>query len=744
MRFRRFLNLMTILTAMLPCGLLRAQEAVPAPAAPVGQFVTLTSPISDTQVARVTNLAVQLQTQAEKEDREAVLVVEIPSGSSRFGQVSDLARALTTADVSRVRTVAWVPKSVRGNHAIVALACHDIVMDPDASLGDIGRGEAVPSEEQDFILNIVDRRRNSRMSRGIVMAMMNPSVELLRVQMKGAAGIDEQRFLTAAELTAYRNRNAEISETEVIKDAGAPGAFNASDAVRSGFMVARTVENRRDVAAMYDLPLQSMREEGRSDKPANVRVIAVHDVITPVTEEFVLRQIRTAVSDGATVLIFDIDSPGGYLDSSESLATTIADLDPRKVTTVAWIADEAISGAAITALGCDQIIMKPTAQIGDAGVIQETQEGGAFERVPEKLVGPFLTFMGDLARAKNRPPALLQARVDRNLEVFQVTNSQTGAVTYMSQYEIDEASDVWVKGNIVPESRQDMLLTVNGERAHELGLAEPPCADLDELRLRLGLPEDTDLTPVTASWVDTMVFMLRSGFGGFALITLGILCMYVELHLPSGFFGILSAIFFALFFWSRYLGGTAGTLELVMFVLGIGLLLMEIFLIPGFGVFGVTGILLMFGSLVMASHTFSGMSAGESFEKSMGSLGTLAGALVTVIVVATVLNRFLPSIPFLNRLILTPPGYVAADENSPHLNPELLNSGLAAGPVTVGQRGIASSTLRPSGKGSFGEQFLDVVSDGAYIDHGTLIEVIRVSGNRVVVRPVDDETEATG
>ncbi len=741
MRFPAFLKTLSCLTVLLLPPWTCAQDVEQGAQSPFGQFVTLTSPINDAQVAQVTNLAIRLQAQAELERREAILVLEIPSGSSRFGQVSDLARALTSADVSRVRSVAWIPETVRGNHAIVALACHDIVMDPDAALGDIGRGEPVPQEEQDFILSIVDRRRNSRMSRGIVQAMLNPSIELLRVQMTGAAGIDEQRFLTSAELKTLRDGGAEISETEVIKDAGAPGVFNAADALRSGFMVARTVSGRRDVAAMYDLPLQSMREAGRSDKPVKVRVIAVHDVITPVTEEFVLRQVRTSVAEGATVLIFDIDSPGGYLDSSKSLASAIADLDSRKVTTVAWIAEEAISGAAVTAFGCDQIIMRPNAQIGDAGVIQETQEGGAFERVPEKLVGPFLQFMADLARAKNRPPALLQAMVDRNLEVFQVTNSETGAVTYMSQYEIDEANDVWIKGNIVPESRRDLLLTVNGERAHALGLAEAPCADLDDLRLRLGLPEDADLTPVTASWVDTFVFLLRSGFGGFALITLGILCMYVELHLPSGFFGILAAIFFALFFWSRYLGGTAGTLELVMFVLGVGLLLMEIFLIPGFGVFGVSGILLMFGSLVMASHTFSGMSAGEGFEKSMSSLGTLAGALVTVIVVATVLNRFLPSIPFLNRLILTPPGHVAVDENSPHLNPAVLNSAQSAGPVAIGEQGIAASTLRPSGKASFGDQFLDVVSDGAYIDHGTLIEVIRVSGNRIVVRPVDDESE---
>ncbi len=113
-----------------------------------GQFLTLHSPISDTQVARVGNVAVELQARAEQEDREAVLILKIPPGSSRFGQVSDVARKLTSANVSRVRTVAWIPETVEGPHAIIALACHDIVMDPDASLGNIGLGKAVPELEQ--------------------------------------------------------------------------------------------------------------------------------------------------------------------------------------------------------------------------------------------------------------------------------------------------------------------------------------------------------------------------------------------------------------------------------------------------------------------------------------------------------------------------------------------------------------------------------------------------------------------
>ena len=145
------------------------------------------------------------------------MILEIPPGSSRFGQVSDLARRLTSAEFSRVRTVAWVPKTVTGYHAIIAVACQDIVMDADASLGDVGRGKAVPEVERDLILSIVDRR-NSRLSRGVVQAMMDPAVELLRVNIDGPdPGV---RFLTPAELKSLQANNTPISETERIKDVG--------------------------------------------------------------------------------------------------------------------------------------------------------------------------------------------------------------------------------------------------------------------------------------------------------------------------------------------------------------------------------------------------------------------------------------------------------------------------------------------------------------------------------------------
>ena len=720
------------LFASIACA--QEESAPKTPPKPIGQFLTVTSPLNDQMVSDLTNVATELQAQATRENREAILVLEIEPGTSGFGHVGDVVRFLTSADVSRVRTIAWLPRPVDGTRAILALACHDIVMHPDATLGDIGRGEAVSADDQSFVMSVIDRRRNPRLSRGVAQAMMNPAETLLRVSVETSPDVFEQRFLTPSELMVLQNQNAVISKSETIKEAGSPGIFHALDSEKAGFLVLRTAKNRSEVAAAFDLPLESMREPQRGNEKVVPRVIAVDGVINRILGEFVQREVRNAVAEGCNVLILKIDSPGGDKDVAEHLALTLSELDSTKITTVAWIPKGAWSGGALIAFGCDKILMHPDAQIGDIGVITLTEPGGQFERAPEKIVSPFLQFAAVLAKRKNRPPALLQAMIDKDLEVFQVTNKADGRVTYMSEVEIQAANEEWIQGPMVPESRKGLLLTVTGQRAHELQLADAPCRDDNELRSRLGISEKANLTPVASTWVDTLIAVLNSGVGGFLLITLGIICVYVELHLPSGFFAILATVFFSLFFWSRFLGGTAGTLELVLFLLGMGLLALEIFVIPGFGVFGVSGILLTMASLILASHTFSGMTVTESFEESMSSLGSLAGAMVTVIAVAAVLNRFLPTIPFLNRLILTPPGYAPAEAGGPILNPSLLATHSHQAPVDVGTTGVTASALRPSGKAMFGDKYLDVVSDGAYIDHGTAVEVIRVAGNRIIVR----------
>ena len=721
------------------------QDGLPA-RKPFGQFVTIGGQVDDQLVSQITNLTRELQTRAVREKRQAILVLEILAGSSRQGQIHDLAKVLISPELGSVRTVAWIPKSLDGNHVILALACHDIFMHPTAALGDIGRGTALSNVEQNFVLDIVDRGRNLRMSRAIAKAMMDPAGAVMRVSLEDREGKTRQQFLTATELRELQNQEVVISQTDTVKDPGQPGLFTGSEAASSGFLVAATPANRNEVVATLNLPLEAMREAGSSDAKVIVRVIAINNVIDKLLADFVQRETQHAIASGANLIIYDIDSPSGDKDFSQHLASLIAELDPAKVTTVAWVRKEATQAGALVAISCDRIFLADDATIGNIDLKAMRLNRGhqlapAGEMAPEDLQ-KLLTLTDSIARRKNRSASLIRAMADPSLPVFEVTHKESGRVAWMNEPELAAQPDEWVKGPAIPEASGGSLLVLTAKRAEELGLTEAPCHDLEQLRTRLGIGATEDLRPVSKTWVDNLVTVLNSGLAGFLLITIGIICIYLELHMTSGLFGIGAVTSFSLFFWSRFLGGSAGGLELILFIMGMVLLGLEVFVIPGFGVFGVSGILMTVVSLVMASNTFSGMSATESFEQSMGSLGSLAAALMVVIAVAAALNRFLPSIPFINRLILTPPGYATNDGEGLQLKPSLLSRAAVIGPISMGMIGTTASSLRPTGKAMFGDKYVDVVSDGAYIDPGTKIEVIRLAGNRIIVRSASAATDA--
>ncbi|MFM7056129.1 MAG: NfeD family protein [Planctomycetota bacterium] len=712
-----------------------ADETVPpatVPQAPLGRFLTLPSPLTETALATLQNSLVALRDRATAESRPAVLVLEIAPGSSRPGLIRDTLNLLMSAEYSSVRLAAWVPAPLNGNQTVLALACHEIILHPQASLGNIGRGQPTAADDQQFYQTLGDSRRNPGLSRGVIRAMLENSSGLYRVRIRDVAGLEQTRLLAADELQTLRQQPLEILDTVIIREAGNPTQFTAEDCQRFGILSRQTAKNRPEVAELLRLPQESLREDS-TVAPRSARLLQIHGAIGMAMGDFARREIRRARAEKVGVLIVEIDSPGGSKDIAEDLALLLSDIPPEDMQTIAWIPRRALSGGALIAFGCEQVVLHPDAQIGDIGVIGQIEPGGQFERAPEKIVSPFLEFAATLARKRGRPPALLQAMIDRDLEVFQVTSTKTGAVTWMSEPEIGNQPEEWVKGPLVPETRKGLLLTLGGRRANELRLAAPPCQDLTELRQRLGLPPEVLLPPIRKTWVDGLVAFLNSGFGAFLLVAAGILCIYIEAHMPSGLFAIPSIICFSLFFWSRFLGGTAGTLELVLFLLGLALLAVEIFLIPGFGVFGVSGILLTLASLVMASQTFSGISTTRAFDETVTSLTSILGALMTVVVAAILLNRFLPSIPFFNRLILAPPGSPGYD--GPRLNPALLASHGIGGPVQPGESGVTLSSLRPAGRVRFGDRYVNVVSEGGWVNADVPVEVVEVAGNRIVVRP---------
>jgi membrane-bound serine protease (ClpP class) len=714
---------------------------------PLAKYLTVTSPVDDLVFGRVKNAVLNLESQAQQQHRRAILILEITHGTTPFHQVYGLAKFLTSSEVADVKTVAWIPENVTGNNVIIALACNEIIMHPDADLGDIGQGKALDRDEQQDVLRLIEKRHNPRLSPALVLGMCDPQRETLRAKVqipptgKDGKETSEYRIVTKDELERLQKSKVAILDVQTIKESGDLGTYSGSKARSLGVLTVQTIDTRGELADVYNLPREALRDDPIAGDKPHVQLIKVEGVVDSVLEAFIERQIDRAITAGVNTLIFEIDSPGGGLLQSQNLANAIADLDPKKIRTIAYIpkGKQALSGAAMIALGCDEIYMDPNVRIGDAEPI-ELKSGRQFEHVPEKILSNLRVVLATLAKRKGRPPALAEAMADKDLQVFQVKNRRNGRVSYLSEGEIQASNGEWERGLPVPESGGNHLLTLTGTRAHELGLAEAPVRDFDDFKQRLGIPAEVTVAEAKRTWVDTLVFVLNTELALFFLVVVGFICIYIELHLMTGLLSIIAALCFAVFFWSHFLGGTAGWLEVILFLIGAACLALEVFVIPGSGFFGVTGVLLIFGSLILASQTWGNLEPNEDYKRLSYTMGTLGASIVSIVVIAMVTSRFLPHVRVFDKLVLSPPGGTDPRHFGPRLKPGLADdaTGLFSDHPRslIGQEGAALTVLRPAGKAKIHGRTIDVVSEGPFIPAESRVEVVEVSGNRVVVRQI--------
>ena len=456
-------------------------------------------------------------------------------------------------------------------------------------------------------------------------------------------------------------------------------------------------------------------------------IIDVDGPIFGNLKSYLNNRIEVAKRGQVDLILFRVHSPGGSLDDSIELCRTIASID--WATTIAYIPEEAYSGAAILVLGCDRIYMHPRAVMGDAGPIQ--LEGDAFRFVEQKRVSAIAAVIAQLAEGKKRPGALAEAMVDRKLTVFEATHKQTQTRAFLTseQIKLKKTLDEFDVGPALPETGMDRFLTVGGTRAAELtmieGTFESEQALLD--RLKFDSVRETKRT-----WVDGTVYLLNRPVMTGLLLLIGLIGLYVEMTVPGiSVAGLVSLVCFGLFFWSHALGGTSGWLEVMLFALGLSLLALEIFVIPGTGLFGLTGIVMVVLSLVMASQDFVLPETSVQWTTLRNNLLMVLGSVAVVMVAFIVQITYFDWIPGLGRLRLSTPD-AASDVASATLAVDAGGSSLPQ----IGMQGAAESVLRPAGKVRFDSQLIDVVTEGDFLDPGTLVEVVKREGNRVIVRRV--------
>lgn len=458
-------------------------------------------------------------------------------------------------------------------------------------------------------------------------------------------------------------------------------------------------------------------------------IIQLHDEITPLSGALLRRHFEEALQRGVETIVIDIDSPGGFLSTSNDLVRMLSDAEVR---TVALVRHQAISGAAMLAMASDQIVIAPHATIGDIGVIFMGADG-AFRYAPEKARSVLAQQLRSLAEQHGRPPALAEAMVDKELVIYRVTRQADDQIRYMSNREWDalEQPEQWDRGPPVREAPGNTFFTATGRRAVELGVAEVLLEDQSELAAVLGLQAPIPL--IQPSSIDTLIVILNSSYVTWLLLVVGLIALVIELGAPGvGVGGLVSILCFGLFFWSRFLGGTSGWLEVILFLVGVSFVLLEVLVIPGVGVAGVAGGLLTFTSLVMASRRMLLPENARDLTNLVNEIGVVLAAFVGFAIGLLVLSRFLGQLPLISRLALAP----VVDEGGPPV-PSLVAADGPSGDqfeLQIGDHGRALGPLRPSGKMMLGEEICEVVSEGDFIPDGTPLQVIAVQGRRVVVR----------
>lgn len=687
--------------------------------------------------------------------RRPVLVLEIvPAPSSDNGGAGSafepalaIATLLTGREMNDVQTVAWLPQSIRGHGVLVAMACDEIVMPADAEFGEAGvDAPAEAGGPSDTVIAGYREiaRLGGRIPEGVAQSLVDPTVEVEQVESE-----EGLRLLLKSEVEEFR-RDHEVINEQVLVPAGTLARFTGREAFQFGF-VRRPAPDRAALAQGLGIPVEALNEDQSLLADWHPIMLEVQGEITPRTVSQLKTLLGHRLGGGVNWVGVRIDSVGGDLPACLDLAATLAGLDPNSVRTVAYVPVEARGGAAIIALSCDQLAMHPTATLGvgpQLGAPQPPQQPGQQPGPPRN--NRALPPQGG-PRRPNAPPerdeavdlavtinsirqslapkteyswSFLAAMLDPTIEIAAYRNKTSGQKRLMSAEEAGALPDAvnWVRDAAIAPNNQPLELT--GAQAAPLGLAQS-VDNFDQLKRLYGLK---DVETVKADWALMLVQALATPALATFLLFLGFIGMYIELKTPGiGIGGVVAAVAFLLFFWSRYLEGTAEALEILMFVGGMVLMLIEVFVVPGVGIFGLTGALLIIFSLVLASQTFIVPRSEAQLEQLAGSIATLVTAGLGVIIMAIVVRRYLPKAPLFNRLVLEPP---PPEERVTLSHREAM----ADFSHLVGRAGEAVTDLRPAGRALVDDQLLDVIVVGEPIDRGTPVEVVSAHSNRVVVR----------
>lgn len=686
----------------------------------VGWQVDVTLPLNATAVQRVLDQLEAVRGEAARDDADQrrtvvlVLAAGADDGSRTvFEDALRLSRALATPRFRSLRLVAYVAGDLRGHAVLPVLACDLLVVASDATLGDAMAAEAGDDGDEAVVASYrAIAARRGLFPPAVAEGLVRPSVELVQ-----ATTLDGKRQFVFGDQLEQLRREGQGWQEEVWAAAGQPLVLSAQR-LREARMAAQRVPSIDGLRQALELTDLRTIHGDDADGELVGTLLEVHGTISPDrVRRWELNLISATEKAGVNLWVASIDSAGGDLGGSVQLAGTLSSVAPPLRRCAGYVGGRALADAPLIALACRPLYLHPDARLGGPGAIvvsaaQLADLGEAIEQV---------------ARDVRRPAALLRGLVDPSIAVHRYTNRRTGEVRYASEDEITaEGTDDWRR-----QERLDLSEGLTAQQAIDLGLAEGTAESIGEVARSVGL----DQTPpvLTSGGIIQMVEWFGSLTGiSIILLMLGFLTLSIEAGAPGlSLPGFASMLCFALYFWIQFLNGTAEWLEIMLFVLGVACIAIEVFVLPGFGVFGIGGVILLFGGIVLTSQTFVIPRNAYQFEQLTRNLWLVIAAAGSVVAGMVILKIYLPQSHIMRRLALEVPDEAVLQRTERLADFEYL----------IDQRGVAETPLRPAGRVRFGEELIQVLTDGSPVAAGHSVKVIEVHGNRVVVAPVEDESD---
>lgn len=685
----------------------RSARLIPVPLPIVGNV--------DTNVKRMIDQVVS--NQGDVGSPRPVLILEFRAKKGQAGEGSEferslsLARYLASDRLAGVRTIAYLPSSVNGHACLAVLACEEIIVAANAEFGEAGAGEShVDGTMRSSYQEIAARRRT--VPPAVAVGMLDRNVAVHKVET-----LEGIKYVLDEELTQLQDSGSVTTVASIVA-AGDLASFTGRELRLEHGFASHLANDRDELLSALELPPGALEQDpslGGGWRPIRVEL---RGHITSKHVNWLTTSIKERLSGGpdkaTNFICLVIDSPGGSLTDSLRFANFLAGMDSTQVRTVAFVPSEARGDAAVIAWACDQLVIGQDAVLGGAGASNLSKR-----EAPELQQA-----LRAMAQEKQRDWSLAVGLVDPNFQVYECSAGDDSQKRFFSEEERNEQSDPerWQSGDPI-----NLKEGLSGRDAHAMHLAKHIAASVAEVQQLYHI--DEELLGIEPNWAHLAIESLASPQLAGTLLFVAWFALIIEVSQPGvSVPGFISALCFLLFFWSNFLQGTAVWLEVLLFAAGVGSLIVEIFVLPGFGVFGFGGACLVIASLVLASQTFIIPRNSYQFGQFANSLMMVAVGLAGAFVSLVAMRKYLHDAPVFKRLVLS----TDEDELEERAERELL----ADHRHLVGKRGTTTTQLTPSGKARFGDDVINVISDGEAVPKDVDVFVAEVRGNRVRVEVV--------